>query len=187
MKQKFSILPTRLEGSQLMVPTVYEDTRGYFLELYHQKDFHGVGIEDSFVQTNLSRSQKNVLRGLHFQHPPYGMSKLVYCPEGEVFDVMVDLRKQSPTFGQWEGFILSEENKRILYIPEGFAHGFCVLSETALLLYQCNQVYNAQADAGILWNDPDLNIDWPLLSQGIEPLLSPKDKVLPPFQQSQLY
>ena len=161
---------TKLPGVLIIEPQVFGDERGYFMESWSQHRYKEAGIDHDFVQSNVSKSQQGVLRGLHFQNPnPQG--KLVYVLEGEVFDVAVDIRRGSPTFGQHEGIILSGENHRQFYVPEGFAHGFCVLSESATFCYMCTNYYDAQADASIAWNDPELNIDWPITS----PSLSSKD------------
>jgi dTDP-4-dehydrorhamnose 3,5-epimerase len=178
ISEKLTLLPTRLEGLKLLEPRCFTDSRGFFMELYNRSDYQDVGIADQFVQTNLSRSVRGVIRGIHFQRRPFQMSKLVFCPQGEMLDVVVDLRVGSPTFGQWQGFILSEENRRLLYVPHGFGHGFCALSEQAMLLYQCDALYNPAYDAGIAWNDPDVAIQWPLDQIG-EPILSAKDQQLP--------
>jgi dTDP-4-dehydrorhamnose 3,5-epimerase len=152
---------------------VFGDARGYFMETYSKRDFAEGGIDVDFVQDNESRSRKGVLRGLHFQKKnPQG--KLVRVIEGEVFDVAVDLRKNSPTFGKWEGVVLSAENKKQFYIPEGFAHGFVVLSETAAFVYKCTRFYDPKDEGGLMWNDPAVGIKWPV-GDGFEPLLSEKD------------
>jgi len=153
-------------------PNVFGDDRGYFMESWSQQRYRDIGIKHDFVQSNVSKSQQGVLRGLHFQNPkPQG--KLVYVLEGEVFDVAVDIRHGSPTFGQYETIVLSADNHKQFYVPEGFAHGFCVLSESATFCYMCTNYYNADADASIAWNDTDINIDWPLKS----PRLSEKDSI----------
>jgi len=156
----------------LVEPKVFEDERGFFMETYRMPDFVASGIKGNFVQDNHSRSTKGVLRGLHYQNPPFAQGKLVRAVRGEVFDIAVDIRKGSPTYGKWVGAILSEENKNMLYVPEGYAHGFCVLSEIAEVIYKSTNVYSAEAETGIIWNDRDLNIDWPIK----EPILSAKDK-----------
>lgn len=166
------VTSTKLPGVLIIEPQVFGDERGYFMESWSQQKYRDVGIEHDFVQSNVSKSQQGVLRGLHFQNPnPQG--KLVYVLEGEVFDVAVDIRRGSPTFGQHEGIILSAENHQQFYVPEGFAHGFCVLSESATFCYMCTNYYDAGADASIAWNDPALNIDWPITS----PNLSNKDSI----------
>jgi len=167
-------IETSLEGLLLLYPTVYSDERGFFLERFHDSRYREYGIDLPFVQDNHSRSVKGALRGLHFQKcSPQG--KLVEVVQGCVFDVVVDIRTGSTTFGQWHGVELSDENHYQLWVPPGFAHGFCVLSEAADLLYKCTAYYDAADEGGIVWNDPELNITWPVSN----PLLSPKDKQLP--------
>jgi len=168
------IIETNLPGACVIEPQVFGDARGYFYESYNKAKYAEAGITSAFVQSNVSRSAKGVLRGLHYQWPnPQG--KLVSVLEGEVFDVAVDIRRGSPTFGQWAGVMLSAENKRHFWIPEGFAHGFCVLSEFATFTYQCTALYDREADAAVRWNDPDIGIDWPIS----HPLLSEKDERAP--------
>jgi dTDP-4-dehydrorhamnose 3,5-epimerase len=168
------VIKTELEGVLIFEPEVHADSRGSFYESYVRKKYQGQGVDCEFVQDNHSMSRKGVLRGLHYQENP-GQAKLVRVTLGEVFDVAVDIRKGSPTFGQWSGVLLSAENHRQLYIPTGFAHGFCVLSGTAEFLYKCSAYYAPSGERGILWNDPDIGIDWPIK----DPLLSEKDKKLP--------
>jgi len=168
------IIPTELPGVLIIEPKVFADSRGFFLETYHADRYREAGLQVTFVQDNLSFSQRGTLRGLHYQNPQ-AQGKLVTVLQGEVYDVAVDIRCDSPTFGQWTGVTLSSDNHRQLYIPPGFAHGFCVTSETALFLYKCTDFYNAAADGGVLWNDPDLAIAWPIQ----QPLLSPKDERAP--------
>ncbi|MEO0247248.1 MAG: dTDP-4-dehydrorhamnose 3,5-epimerase [candidate division WOR-3 bacterium] len=158
----------------LIEPTIFKDERGHFLEVYRE-DIYQEYVPCRFVQENLSFSRKNVLRGLHYQKKVAAQAKLVQVVQGEVFDVAVDIRKGSPTYGKWVGVILSSENNLLLYIPEGFAHGFCVLSETATLLYRVSSFYSPRDDRGIVWNDPEINIEWPIK----DPILSPKDQNLP--------
>ena len=165
---------TTLKGLVLIEPDCYGDRRGFFMETWHRERYKELGIEAEFVQDNLSLSARGVLRGLHFQNP-FGQDKLVYVLEGEVFDVAVDIRLGSPTFGQWEGFYLSADNKRQMIVPKGFAHGFCVMSDRALFAYKCTDFYAPDAEKGILWNDPQIGIKWPVE----EPLLSEKDLKLP--------
>ena len=153
----------------------FSDERGFFLEFYKESDFTKNHINTKFVQDNFSHSTKGVLRGLHFQKNPKAQAKLVIALRGEIFDVAVDIRKNSPTYGKWVGEILSEQNHKQLYIPEGFAHGFCVLSEEADVLYKVNQEYSPENEQGILWNDPEINIKWPI----DHPILHEKDKQLP--------
>lgn len=157
---KFIFTKTSIEGLAIIEPAVYGDERGYFMETYNYRDFAAAGFDMAFVQDNQSRSKKGVLRGLHYQKKnPQG--KLVRVISGEVFDVAVDLRKGSVTFGKWFGVTLSEENKNQLYIPEGFAHGFLVLSETAEFVYKCTRFYDPEDEGGLLWNDPEIGIEWP--------------------------
>ena len=156
------VVETRLPGVKLIEPRVFSDDRGFFMEIFQAQRYAELaGIDRPFVQDNLSFSRYGVLRGLHFQNPnPQG--KLVYVLQGEVFDVAVDIRRGSPTFGQWFGTLLSAENKRQMWIPEGFAHGFCVTTETALFTYKCTANYSAQDDGAIRWNDPAIGIEWPI-------------------------
>jgi dTDP-4-dehydrorhamnose 3,5-epimerase len=165
------VIKTKLDGALVFEPKVFGDERGFFMETWNYDRYKEAGLGVKFIQSNLSKSTKGVLRGLHFQNPnPQG--KLVQILQGEVFDVAVDIRLGSPTFGQWHGELLSAENKRQFYIPEGFAHGFCVLSEEALFSYMCTNVYDAQADCSIIWNDDSIGIEWPISN----PSLSEKDK-----------
>jgi dTDP-4-dehydrorhamnose 3,5-epimerase len=168
------VTESEIKGLLMIEADSFGDQRGYFMETWHRERYSQCGIKEDFVQDNLSYSEHGVLRGLHFQNPQ-GQGKLVYVIKGEVYDVAVDIRKGSPTFGKWEGHYLSDENRRQLYIPPGFAHGFCVTGESALLAYKCTDFYNRETEKGLLWNDPDLGIKWPLE----EPLLSEKDLVLP--------
>ena len=163
-----------MEGACILEPVVHGDDRGFFIETYNTRAFAEVGITHTFVQDNHSLSRANVLRGLHYQitHP---QAKLVRVIAGEVYDVAVDIRRGSPTFGRWAGARLSADNKRMFFIPEGFAHGFYVLSETAEFLYKCSDFYDPEGERGIIWNDPDLAIDW-LVPEGAKPVLSEKDR-----------
>jgi dTDP-4-dehydrorhamnose 3,5-epimerase len=168
------IIETELPGCVVIEPQVHGDARGYFYESFNADKYRSAGLDLRFVQSNVSRSARGVLRGLHYQLPnPQG--KLVNVLEGEVYDVAVDIRTGSPTFGRWAAAILSEANKRHFWIPPGFAHGFVVLSEFATFTYQCTTVYAAAADAGIRWNDGDIGVDWPVSA----PLLSDKDQRAP--------
>ncbi|MFM7876793.1 MAG: dTDP-4-dehydrorhamnose 3,5-epimerase [Microcystis panniformis] len=178
------VIPTEIPDVLIIEPQVYGDDRGFFLESFNQKDFREkTGVNTTFVQDNHSMSLKNVLRGLHYQIPnPQG--KLVRVVNGSVFDVAVDARKSSPTFGQWVSCVLSAENKRIFWVPEGFAHGFLVLSERAEFLYKTTNYYYPQYEKTILWNDADLGIDWPL---DIPPILSPKDQAGQPFKSVEVF
>lgn len=169
-----NVIETPLPGCLIIEPKVFGDARGFFMENWNHARYAASDIGPDFVQSNLSRSARGVLRGLHYQWPnPQG--KLVSVLEGEVYDVAVDIRRGSPTFGQWTGVVLSAENKRQFWIPEGFAHGFVVTSEAALFTYLCTAPYDASADAGIAWNDPDIGIEWPV----DEPALSDKDSAAP--------
>ncbi|HAV9315515.1 TPA: dTDP-4-dehydrorhamnose 3,5-epimerase [Escherichia coli] len=176
-----NVIKTEIPDVLIFEPKVFGDERGFFFESFNQKVFEeAVGRKVEFVQDNHSKSSKGVLRGLHYQLEPYVQGKLVRCVVGEVFDVAVDIRKSSPTFGKWVGVNLSAENKRQLWIPEGFAHGFLVLSETAEFLYKTTNYYHPESDRGIIWDDPELNIDWPLTDLGNDVLLlSSKDKTHP--------
>ncbi|HEX5122043.1 MAG TPA: dTDP-4-dehydrorhamnose 3,5-epimerase [Rhodanobacteraceae bacterium] len=168
------IIETSLPGCVVIEPTVHGDARGYFYESFNERTFAEAGLNLKFVQTNVSRSARGVLRGLHYQWPnPQG--KLVSVVEGEVYDVAVDIRAGSPTFGHWAAAILSAENKRHFWVPEGFAHGFAVLSEYATFFYQCTALYDRAADAGIRWNDGRIAVDWPIS----QPVLSDKDQKTP--------
>ncbi len=163
-----------LAGVKILTPRVFADSRGFFMETWNTARYAQWGITDPFVQDNLSLSTQGVLRGLHYQQP-YSQGKLIYVLQGEVFDVAVDIRYGSPTFGQWLGVTLSAANRQQLYIPPGFAHGFCVLSQTALFAYKCTDFYFPAHEQGICWNDPDLGIVWPVA----EPILSAKDALHP--------
>lgn len=168
------IIKTDLPGCVVIEPKVHGDERGFFYESFHRDRFAEAGLELDLVQANVSRSQHGVLRGLHYQWPnPQG--KLVSVLDGEVYDVAVDIRHGSPTFGRWAAAVLSSDNKRHFWIPEGFAHGFVVLSEQATFTYQCTALYDREADAGIAWDDPDIAVDWPIA----QPQLSAKDQRAP--------
>ena len=160
LKKHMNIIKTPIEGLLVIEPQVFRDSRGYFVETYNEQRYREAGIDTVFVQDNQSCSSYGVVRGLHFQRPPYTQAKLVCCTVGRVLDVAVDLRKDSPTFGQWYSVELTEENKRQFYIPRGFAHGFSVLSEQAIFTYKCDNLYHPEADGGLLLSDPDLAIDW---------------------------
>jgi len=163
-------IETSLPGCVVIEPSVFGDSRGFFYESYNEAKYREAGIDRRFVQSNVSRSARGVLRGLHYQSP-HPQGKLVSVLEGEVYDVAVDIRRGSPTFGQWAGVMLTAENHRHFWIPEGFAHGFCVVSEHATFAYQCTDLYDAKADGSVRWDDPAIGIDWPVSS----PLLSEKD------------
>ncbi len=171
----FYFIKTKIDGVIIVETKVFGDNRGYFMETYHEQKFIEGGITAKFVQDNQSKSTKGVLRGLHFQknHP---QAKLVRVIKGEVYDVAVDIRKDSPTYGQYIGVVLSEENKKQLFIPKGFAHGFLVLSDEAEFVYKCDDFYDPEDEGGILWNDPTIGIEWPL-DEMEEIKLSEKDKV----------
>lgn len=176
-----NVIKTEIPDVLIFEPKVFGDERGFFMESFNQKVFEeAVGRKVEFVQDNHSKSSKGVLRGLHYQLEPYAQGKLVRCIVGEVFDVAVDIRKSSPTFGKWVGVNLSAENKRQLWIPEGFAHGFLVLSETAEFLYKTTNYYHPEAEGSLRWNDEDININWPS-SFGI--ILSKKDENAPHFNR----
>jgi dTDP-4-dehydrorhamnose 3,5-epimerase len=165
-----------INGLVVVTPRVFGDDRGFFLESYNRKEFAENGIDVDFVQDNHSRSIKGVLRGLHFQKPPFAQDKLVRVTQGAVWDVAVDIRPDSPTFGQWEGVTLSEENKKMFFIPKGFAHGFIVLTDIVDFQYKCSNFYSKESEGGVLWNDPDLAVKWPHVDDMI---LSDKDKTWP--------
>lgn len=164
-----------IEGLKVITPQVFGDSRGYFMETYNRNDFEEAGIDLVFVQDNQSASKKGVLRGLHFQKK-FPQDKLVRAVRGEVFDVVVDLRAGSQTYGKWYGVILSEENKKQFLVPKNFAHGFLVLSEYAEFCYKCTDFYHPNDEGGLLWNDPDIGITWPI-PEGVEPILSDKDRL----------
>ena len=165
------VIQTELPGVLIVEPKVFGDSRGFFFESWNGPRYEAAGMPGQAAQDNISFSARGVLRGLHFQNPePQG--KLLFVLLGEIFDVAVDIRRESPTFGRWVGVVLSAENKRQLYVPEGFAHGFCVTSEQALITYKCNRLYRPEYEAAIAWDDPDLGIRWPIS----EPTLAPKDR-----------
>ena len=168
------VIRTPLPGVLLLRPRVFADDRGYFLETYNASRFREMGLPETFVQDNHSRSRRGVLRGLHFQEP-HAQGKLVRCTRGSIFDVAVDIRVGSPTFAQWFGTELTEQNRELLWVPPGFAHGFCALTDDTDVLYKCTTFYDASADRGVAWNDPDIGIGWPVAA----PLLSPKDSAAP--------
>ena len=180
----FNFIETKIKDLYIIEPKVFGDNRGYFMESYNKNDFFEAGLTQEFVQDNESKSKKGVLRGLHFQ-TKHTQGKLVRVTEGEVFDVAVDLRKDSATYGQWEGVTLTSENKKQFYVPEGFAHGFLVLSDIAVFNYKCTDYYAPEFDGGVLWNDEDIAVEWPL--EGIkEILLSEKDKVQKKLKDSKI-
>lgn len=181
---QFKFTETAIKGVYIIEPKVFGDHRGYFMETYNYEDFKEAGLDMVFVQDNQSKSKKGVLRGLHYQKPnPQG--KLVRVISGEVFDVAVDLREGSATYGKWQGVILSAENKKQFYVPEGFAHGFLVLSDEAEFVYKCTEFYHPENEGGIAWNDSEIGIEWPL--EGIEDvLLSEKDKKAKSLKESKI-
>ncbi len=171
------IIKTPLDGLLIIKPDVFEDERGYFFESFNYEKLKNLGLELHFFQDNESKSKKGVLRGLHFQRPPFAQGKLVRVMQGSVLDVAVDIRKDSPTYGKWESIVLSGKNKLMYWIPAGFAHGFATLEDNTIFFYKCTQVFNKESEGSIRWNDPDLNIGW-----GIDqPVISEKDKISPLF------
>ena len=178
----FTFIETKIKGVYIIDVKTYGDNRGYFMETYKESDFIEAGLRYNFVQDNQSSSRKGVLRGLHFQKT-YPQAKLVRVLKGEVFDVAVDLRKDSPTYGQWVCAVLSEENKRQFMIPRGFAHGFVVMSDYAEFAYKCDELYHPEDEGGIMWNDPAIGIDWPDVG---EIILSEKDKTHPSLADSKI-
>jgi len=178
---KFEFMETPIQGMYVISPTVFGDDRGYFMETYSYSEFKTAGLDMLFIQDNQSKSKKGVLRGLHFQTKnPQGKLVRVIC--GEVFDIGVDLRKESETFGKWYGEVLSSDNKKQLYIPEGFAHGFLVLSDTAEFVYKCTRLYDPSGEDGLRWDDPNIAVQWPIATD-MKILLSEKDKVQPSFSE----
>lgn len=172
------IIKTPLEGLLIIKPDVFEDERGYFFESFNHGKFLNLGLDLKFLQDNESKSRRGVLRGLHFQAPPFTQGKLVRVMRGSVLDVAVDIRKNSPTYGKWESIVLSGQNKWMYWIPEGFAHGFATLEDDTIFFYKCTNVFNKASEGSIFWNDPDLGISW-----GMEnPLISDKDKLSPNFK-----
>ncbi len=173
------IVKTEIQDLLIIKPQVFEDDRGYFFESYNKDKFAAHGVDVQFVQDNESRSMKDVLRGLHFQKPPFAQGKLVRVMRGSVLDVAVDLRKNSPTFGKWASIVLTDKNKWMYWIPAGFAHGFLTLEDNTVFFYKCTNVYNKQSEGSIRWNDPDLGISWGNIEN---PVLSEKDKISPLFR-----
>ena len=172
------VTPTALDGVVVVEPKVFPDERGFFLESFNARHFAAAGLPAEFVQDNHSRSTRGVLRGLHYQYPAW-QGKLVRSLLGEIFDVAVDIRRASPTFGQWFGIVLSADNKKQLHVPPGYAHGFCVLSDVAEMAYKCTALYEPADDAAVRWNDPQIGIDWPISS----PVLSAKDNEAPMLKE----
>jgi dTDP-4-dehydrorhamnose 3,5-epimerase len=176
----FDFKKTSIEGLLIIQPRVFADERGFFMETYKKGDFVKAGINEEFIQDNHSFSSKGVLRGIHLQKDPYAQGKLVRCVKGSVWDVAVDLRVESETFGKWYGLEITEKNKTMFYIPPGFGHGFLTLQDNTHFFYKCTNEYNPDADSGIIWNDDDLNIEWPLKEDFS---LSDKDIVLQSFKK----
>lgn len=180
-----NVIDTEIKDLFILEPNVFGDDRGYFFESYNRKTLDNlIGKEYKFVQDNESKSSYGVIRGLHYQLAPFSQTKLVRVLQGKVYDIAVDLRKSSPTFGNWVGVELSGENKRQFLIPKGFAHGFSVLSEIAVFAYKCDEYYHPEAEAGIIYNDPLLNIDWKIKDSDIK--VSPKDRLLPKFEEARM-
>ena len=176
-----NLIRTTLDGLVVLKPTVFKDNRGYFMESYNQKNINKLLGNVNFVQDNESESSRGILRGLHFQKPPYTQAKLVRCLKGSVLDVVLDLRKNSKTYGIYETILLTKENKKQLFIPKGFAHGFVVLSKSAIFSYKVDNYYNPDSESGVLWCDLDLNIDWKINKEEI--IVSEKDENLPTFNK----
>ncbi|MCX5641976.1 MAG: dTDP-4-dehydrorhamnose 3,5-epimerase [Candidatus Omnitrophica bacterium] len=179
----FEFSQTDIPGVILVKPNISTDIRGLFSETYKYSIFAAHGIPDQFLQDNYSRSVKGVLRGLHYQLPPFGQAKLIRCLAGEIFDVAVDIRRNSVTFGKWTAVVLSADNRKMLYIPEGFAHGFCILSEFAEVAYKVTMEYAPDCDRGIRWNDPEMAISWPTEN----PVVSEKDRCLPLLSDADIF
>lgn len=179
-----NIISTSIEDVLILEPRLHGDHRGYFMETWRKSELESLGVKEEFVQDNQSKSLQKTLRGLHYQLN-YPQGKLVRVLSGEIFDVAVDLRKNSKSFGHWVGVVLSGENHKQLWVPEGFAHGFYVLSESAEIAYKCTEYYHAEDDHSLLWNDQELAIQWPLLDD--QPLLSEKDKTASPLSQAAIY
>jgi len=178
----FTFKKLSVPGIILVEPKLFGDARGFFMETYKYSDFAEAGIKENFVQDNYSRSGRGVLRGLHYQKNPHAQGKLVQCLRGRIFDVAVDIRKDSPTFGRWVHAELSEENNLMLYVPPAFAHGFAVLSESADVTYKCTKEYSPESDRGIIWNDPDIRIAWPVG----DPVISEKDRRHPLLKEADI-
>ncbi len=176
----FKFIRLSIPDVVLIEPRVFRDERGFFIETYKHSEFADAGIREYFVQDNHSQSSMGVLRGLHYQIHPMAQGKLLRCSKGRIFDVAVDIKKGSPDYGKWIGLELSEENNNMLYIPPGFAHGFLTLSDVAEVYYKCTKEYSPENERGIIWNDPDINIDWPVKT----PVLSAKDKAYPVLKDS---
>jgi dTDP-4-dehydrorhamnose 3,5-epimerase len=180
--RKLKLVETKIKGVLVIEPDVYGDSRGFFMESYNRQKFREMGLEHDLVQDNHSLSvQAGVIRGLHYQSHPKAQSKIVRVLTGAIYDVAVDLRRASPTYGEWVAAVLTEDNKRQLLVPKGFAHGFCTLVPNTQVMYKVDEYYSLENDCGLLWNDPDLNIDWPTK----DPILSDKDKRQPAFKELQ--
>jgi dTDP-4-dehydrorhamnose 3,5-epimerase len=177
----FRFTQTAIPDLIMIEPSVVADERGFFMESYKRSEFTGQGITESFVQCNRSKSARGVLRGLHYQKHPQAQAKLVWAVSGEIYDVVVDLRAGGPTYGRWFGATLSAENQKMFYVPQGFAHGFCVISAAAEIYYMTTEEYAPELEAGIIWNDPELAIEWPIT----EPVLSPRDREWPPLTRAE--
>ena len=173
------IIKTKIPGLLIIKPDVFEDERGYFFESYNRDKFVSEGIDNVFIQDNESKSMKGVLRGLHFQNPPYEQGKLVRVMKGAVIDVAVDIRKNSPTYGQWDSIELTESNKIMYWVPPGMAHGFVTLEDETIFFYKCTNLFNKASEGSIRWNDPNLNVNWGLSN----PIISEKDKIAPFFNE----
>jgi dTDP-4-dehydrorhamnose 3,5-epimerase len=171
----FDFIPSAIPEVIIIEPRIYTDARGFFMETYKNSEFVKCGIQQNFVQCNQSRSARGVLRGLHYQKPPKAQCKLIWAVSGEIYDVVVDLRRGSPTYGNWFGLKLSAENRKMLYVPVGFAHGFCATSEEAAVIYLTTEEYESSCESGVIWNDPELAIDWPV----VEPVVSMRDRNWP--------
>ena len=182
MTVPFTFTPLGLPEVLLVTPRFFPDDRGVFAETYKHSEFVAAGVDQPFVQDNLSRSRQGVVRGLHYQLPPHAQGKLILCTKGSIFDVAVDIRKTSPTFGQHVHAVLSRNNGQMLWVPPGFAHGFAVISDFAEIYYKCTVEYRPEADKGITWNDPTLKIAWPIA----DPLVSPKDRALPCLKDAEV-
>lgn len=178
--RNMEIVPTEIPDVLIIKPQVFTDERGYFFESYNREKFIAAGIDVNFVQDNESKSMEGVLRGLHFQKPPFAQGKLVRVMRGAVLDVAVDLRAGSPWYGKWAAIELTEHNKWMYWIPPGFAHGFLTLEDNTVFFYKCTNVYNKESEGSVRWNDPELNINW---GSGIQPVLSGKDQVAPMFAE----
>lgn len=176
--QKFIFTPTTISEVVVIVPRIFEDNRGFFTEVYNKKEFLEFGINENFVQDNFSFSKKDVIRGLHFSKTPGETAKLVRCLKGKIFDVAVDIRPDSKTFGKWVGETLSAENRKMFFVPRGFAHGFCSMTPEVEVSYKVTDYYSPENDLGIIYNDPDFGIKWPIEN----PILSEKDKNLPTYK-----